>query len=515
MSLKLAKKTHKAKKKSIRRLKQTVSKTKALKSTRFSKYHLLAFVLIFGAIGGYILLQSHAASPASVWVSTTGNDSTCVRGNQSLPCATFNEAYQIAQAGDTVDVSPGTYSAQTINYQAGKTVGNCYQNGDGTQDLSGCITFEPTGGGTPNSNQVTINGTLWTNTSGLRFRNMTVEHGAVTVAWLNAQFGIACSGGVPQPHDDVFDGVHDYENIVPPGGDGTNEPGIGFVFTGVQDIAFINGEVGPMYDSLGTSQTGNIAANQGSCGSNNIPDYHINVSNNYIHDLFDTYPANYPNTSTCGSNGIGGCNHMECIHWRASDSWLNLNRFYNCAQNDVSVQTFGGAGGVPAINNLAIIGNSFDVPCSHSVAWPNQPGGGTSDPCGKIGALPMICTGSTDALTNIIVAFNNVNGNIGWQGPTGCDFTGSSEVGNIENSTTSNFSCTAYPHNQIAIRYNWYAGGVKCDTTDNVYGSDPFVNSGTGDYHTSAAAFAAGISNYVPQNLVAAASTVTCLAADI
>src|SRR5579862_466764 len=116
MSLKLSKKTHKAKKKSIRRIKQTVSKTKALKSTRFSKYHLLAFVLIFGAIGGYILLQSHATgSTANVFVSPNGSDSgsNCKRfstattdpdsGGTTL-CASFNKAYQLAQQGDTVEV---------------------------------------------------------------------------------------------------------------------------------------------------------------------------------------------------------------------------------------------------------------------------------------------------------------------------------------------------------------------------------------------------------------------------
>jgi hypothetical protein len=55
-----------------------------------------------------------------VWVSTTGNDTTCVRGDQTKPCATFNKAYQLAGCGDEVEVESGSYVAQTIVYQAAK-----------------------------------------------------------------------------------------------------------------------------------------------------------------------------------------------------------------------------------------------------------------------------------------------------------------------------------------------------------------------------------------------------------
>ena len=59
--------------------------------------------------------------PAQVAVATNGNDATCVRGDLTKPCKTFQQAYQIAQLGDTVQVAAGSYPSQTINDVAGKT----------------------------------------------------------------------------------------------------------------------------------------------------------------------------------------------------------------------------------------------------------------------------------------------------------------------------------------------------------------------------------------------------------
>jgi hypothetical protein len=56
---------------------------------------------------------------AMVYVSSGGNDSTCVRGDQSRPCVTLNRAFTIASCGDTVSVADGTYGGQTIS--AGKS----------------------------------------------------------------------------------------------------------------------------------------------------------------------------------------------------------------------------------------------------------------------------------------------------------------------------------------------------------------------------------------------------------
>jgi hypothetical protein len=60
-----------------------------------------------------------------VWVSTSGNDSTCNRSATPVApasrCASFQKAYQIASLGDTVGIQDGAYPSQTLRDSAGKT----------------------------------------------------------------------------------------------------------------------------------------------------------------------------------------------------------------------------------------------------------------------------------------------------------------------------------------------------------------------------------------------------------
>jgi hypothetical protein len=44
-----------------------------------------------------------------VWLSAAGNDARCRRNSPDRPCATFNRAYQVAHAGDTVIAAGGRY----------------------------------------------------------------------------------------------------------------------------------------------------------------------------------------------------------------------------------------------------------------------------------------------------------------------------------------------------------------------------------------------------------------------
>jgi hypothetical protein len=57
--------------------------------------------------------------PATRFVATDGSDSgECLSGS---PCQTFNRAYEVAEPGEVVDVSGGTYPDQRIEYDADKT----------------------------------------------------------------------------------------------------------------------------------------------------------------------------------------------------------------------------------------------------------------------------------------------------------------------------------------------------------------------------------------------------------
>ena len=51
---------------------------------------------------------------ANVAVSTSGNDSTCVRGDLSKPCLSLSKAYSLAQGGDRISVGCGSYGGQSI-----------------------------------------------------------------------------------------------------------------------------------------------------------------------------------------------------------------------------------------------------------------------------------------------------------------------------------------------------------------------------------------------------------------
>jgi hypothetical protein len=114
-----------------------------------------AFAAVAGALRGPI---GHSAKLSKrphrghVFVSLSGDDSTCVRGDAGKPCATFEGAYRVAQQGDLVQVAAGTYPGQEIDYDSSKSsaAGGCrlIYNGDGTfsSSTAGCVTFEPAPG---------------------------------------------------------------------------------------------------------------------------------------------------------------------------------------------------------------------------------------------------------------------------------------------------------------------------------------------------------------------------------
>jgi hypothetical protein len=85
--------------------------------------------LVVGASATWLVASSLAA-PATVaasmppkihvWLSPSGNDSTCVRNHASSPCATFDRAYEVAHGGDAVAVAAGTYPITTPSESATK-----------------------------------------------------------------------------------------------------------------------------------------------------------------------------------------------------------------------------------------------------------------------------------------------------------------------------------------------------------------------------------------------------------
>lgn len=58
--------------------------------------------------------QAPPAAGTHVWVATNGNDTTCARDQQALPCLTLDRARDIAQCGDNVEVAAGSYGSQNM-----------------------------------------------------------------------------------------------------------------------------------------------------------------------------------------------------------------------------------------------------------------------------------------------------------------------------------------------------------------------------------------------------------------
>ncbi len=162
------------------------SKSSSFKIGKFSTMNLLVLVLVFAAAGGYFIHRSYAAT--NFYVSTTGNDSNAC--SQAAPCLTFNRAYAVASAGDTVIVQPGSYPSQTVS---------------GTKP-SCCVIFDlqnsaTVSGITVHSNNVEFrNGTIsdygWNGTatnpipSNVTFRNITAQS-----AFFNAGTNLSIIGG--------------------------------------------------------------------------------------------------------------------------------------------------------------------------------------------------------------------------------------------------------------------------------------------------------------------------------
>lgn len=97
-----------------------------------------------GSVQRCVTVTTSNSVAAQVAVSPTGNDSTCVRGNLSLPCLTFGKAYQIASPGDYVQVAAGTY------LQSNNTSG--YERElipyDASKVTASMVTFQPSPGAT-------------------------------------------------------------------------------------------------------------------------------------------------------------------------------------------------------------------------------------------------------------------------------------------------------------------------------------------------------------------------------
>lgn len=254
-------------------------------------------------VGVWSYGSNNNSSQPNVWVSTTGNDSTCVRNDSSKPCLTFNKAYLIAQQGDTVEVAAGTYPEQVIAQDTAKTNLND-------------VTFRPASGAT-----VFV-------TDHMRLGDL--------------------GNGVPgASHVTIIGiGATDFQ-VFTPSKDVTLDQvsGKSFYMNGIQDVIVSNSDWGPCLSTVQPCGNNKIdwPGNVGSPGAGQRND-NIHIFGNTFHDY--------------GLGQVG--DHFECMFLSGGTNIvIERNVFQKCVFFDIFIQP---ATSQSNYNGLRIINNWFDEP---------------------------------------------------------------------------------------------------------------------------------------------------------
>jgi hypothetical protein len=225
--------------------------------------------------------------PATRFVATDGSDSgDCLAGS---PCQTFNRAYEVAQPGEVVDISGGTYPEQQVEYDSDKT---------SSED----VYFRPAAG-----SFVNVNGDIEAYGSHVTFMAMRAR-----------------DTNVP------YDGPADVSDVTFWGFDGRN-----FTIDSGQQVSVIGGDYGPASDcggSYGGSNNG-IRMNRAGVMPTDILIWGVD-----IHDV--------------QSYDLEAC-HIECLIVGAvKNLTVRGAAFWNCSIFDIFLQPFNGdISGVTLENN--------------------------------------------------------------------------------------------------------------------------------------------------------------------
>ena len=299
-----------------------------------------------------------------VYMSPSGNDSTCVRGNAAKPCATLAGAYKVAQSGDTVLVAPGSYSmagSQVIPYDSSKTnstlTSPCHDSARVTFQSSGPIQSYGASGDplftvpTHSGDGLTIHATCLT-FNGLDF---------------DAEINIPANDGTSDNVSSLTfeNGRYDHNRGYPAGEAAWN--------VNANYVTFKNIEVGPICCDNDAMDL--IGAPTG-------VDYGLTMDNVYMHDILGngdgrnncadlTVPSNWPNCSSESTPYAG--NHTDCIQTLGMGDWTVENsRILNC----------NGGGGAALQSGVYWANNAyFNVLWQNNVIDTTTAGIGCGGPC--------------------------------------------------------------------------------------------------------------------------------------
>lgn len=273
-----------------------------------------------------------ATGGAVSYVSPDGStDTPC---SQAAPCSSWNRAYQLAQPGERILVSAGTYPSQVVESRSAlRNLGGCTP-----ADTSKCVVFDPQG-------QITIDGVLEVRGSSVYVKGSRSSAGPVA----GASYSITVRGSTSV--DATSTSVYP-DNVI--------LEGIDTVSTGVfgaDTVTFKNMDVGP---ATVIAPKGRCYVKEGSGFENKIgfgggiPV----VPRNITWDGLRIHDQNGDASRELGDGG-SGC-HWGGLFIVTVDGLVIKNSvFERNVVYHVQLQNFGGA---PAPKNVLIEGNSFSCP---------------------------------------------------------------------------------------------------------------------------------------------------------
>ncbi len=278
----------------------------------------------------------------AVYVSGSGNDSTCARGNSSKPCLSFQKAYSLAQNNDLIQVAAGSYAGQlitqtgtsnTVDFQC-VSAHACTINGDLTLGQNN---------GSPSGNAP----------SNLTFDGIDV-HGTV-FGWYADN-----SGQSTGTTGFVFQNAHVWD---------TTAGGRGIYLYSFNGAIIKNVEVGPLCcNSDGIDMA---IPRAGAPSPTNITLDTVNV-----HDIYDSCAllnAKLSGTSCSGSgfeSGCSSCEHPDGSQWYGglnstikNSTFTNINPGGGAAQGIFLQSANGGL-----FSNLTITGNTLGTTANNDLS---------------------------------------------------------------------------------------------------------------------------------------------------
>lgn len=418
---------------------------------------------------------SAAAASANVYVAVNGNDSTCVRGDATKPCATASRAYAIARLGDTVQIGGGTYTT-SWNFKAS----DMKTGPDGTCDYatgnySNCVTFVPA----PNAN-VVINPTasltqaaIWICASFIRIEDVTItdtlsqpDSYGDRVSAAAVQVGktdSSCVSGTTPPHDVVLERLT-YGGPASIQGGAYNTWLVGGTAASTTDVGWYVGGPAP-------------AQGAGFFGGNYTDTVH---ASGIVGVTFDGFAF---------VDGDSLHHHMECLHvdGAAHDFTIARSIFAGCPTYAIRFEAEGSGG---FMKNLLIENNWFD---GQRVNWDCHDN--TCQVTGNVFRFNTVGT-STLEITNDCAL---VQGNT-------CTMSGNSAYGNLGGTCPGVAGWT--------FTYGIYtAANVNgCATATNTFGAAvAFVSEGAPNYNLALTGTQTA-TGYVPSSVGWPATNITGVA---